>query len=310
MAFPAFGTTVPSLADYQLEFNELTMGFNTPYTAMKIDGFDAPVIRSGDQAQPRSWGEFQGFDLFGGRDIILTGDAVSDGTSLQSALISLGQATLPAISTEDPLWVQLPNLPLLCSMVKVRKRQIPLDIPWSAGLASVALSMHSTDPRLYTAPSELSVGLPTPAGGLTFPVTFPVTFGGGGTFGTILAFNSGNVEMRPTFTITGPCTNPAVQNSSTGWALGFANPTGTGLTLNAGDTLEVDTDLRTVLYTPAGSTISATRRNWLIPGSTWPSFVQGIEGLAPGSNLIEFSSGDATAVAGQLTFDWASAYIL
>ena len=309
MAFPT--TTAPTLANWELQYNGLNIGATTTYDVTQIDGLDLPTIRNGDVVRPRDHGELIGLDFMGGRDVTLTADFVSDGTSLQHAAEALASAFAVGLNVEQPLWIQIPNLPCLAMMARTRKRTVPIDLGYSvSALATTSILMHSTDPRLYTTPTTATVGLPAPLGGLTFNATPNFTFGGGGTYGSISATNSGNVEMRPTFTITGPVTAPVVQNVTTGWILTFTNPSGVGYTLNAGDTLTVDTDLRTVLYTASGSTSPQPRRNWLTAGSIWPDPVRGIAGLAPGGNGIEFSSADSSAVSGTLSLSWASAYLI
>jgi hypothetical protein len=305
-------TAAPSLSNWQVQFNGLTMGAGTPYGLVKIDGLDLPKIRGGDLARPRDHGELAGLDLLGGRDVTITGDFVADGTSLQHAGQALGTAFAPAPrgTTEVPLWFQEPGLPVLALMCRARKRSVPRDLSYSMGLAMSAVSVHATDPRLYGAPQTATVGLGTPLGGMTFPAAFPLSFGGGTVAGVITANNGGNFEMRPLLTIAGPCTNPVVVNATAGWQLALSNPTQTGYTVLAGDTLVIDTDLHTVQYFVGGTGTGAARRAWVVPGSTWPSAVSGVGGLVPGNNTLQFTSGDSSAVAGTLTAQWASGYLI
>lgn len=310
MAFPPYGVSVPTLNPWQLSFGGLVMGNGTPYLFSKITGLDMGTIRAGDVPRPRSHGELAGLDFAGGKDIILDGDASSDGTSLQHALMAVAGPMAPQGGTEQPLWIQIANLPLLASMVRPRQNPTTIDFPFAAGLANKVLHFHSTDHRLYAAPQQSSVGLGTPLGGLRFPVTFPATFGGGTVAGIITANNAGNVDMNPVLVITGPCTNPSVVNATTGWSLSFSNPFSGGFTLNSGDTLTVDLDLHTVTYVANGTTVGQSRTNWLVPGSIWPNPITPIYGLAVGSNTIQFTSSDSGAVAGTLAVQWASAYLI
>jgi hypothetical protein len=315
MAFPT--TAAPTLSNFQAQFNGLTLGPGTGYQVTGITGLgDLPAVRTSDVNRPRDHGMFVGLNFMGGRDITYDfwANPAGTGLTLQAMMENLSTAVLPSVSTELPLWVQLPNLPCLGSMSRVIKHTLAMDIDYSASqLGKPSVMWHSTDPRLYSTPSTSTVGLPAPLGGLTFNATPNFTFGGGGTFGSIVAVNNGNVEMRPTFVISGGAsgvTVPVVQNVTTGWILTFSNPGGTGVTLNAGDTLTVDTDLRTILYTASGSTTPQPRRNWLKSGSIWPDPVKGIAGLAPGSNTVEFSSSDSSASSGTLALSWASAYLI
>jgi hypothetical protein len=310
MAFPPYGVTVPSLSNWQGSFGGLLIGEDTPYGIYKVEGWaDTPVIKSGDMDRSRDQGELGGLDFMGGRDIIITGDAVSDGTSLQHALEAVG-GLMGAQPAEQPLWLQLPNLPLLASMVRPRKNPTPIDIAYGSGLASKILGFHGGDPRLYAAPESAVATVPTPIAGVHFNISFPLAFGGGSSVSTLTLTNAGNWETRPVLVLTGPMTNPTIENATTGWSLSFVNPTETGYTLNAGDTLTIDTDLRTVVYVADGTSVGSPRVSWLVPGSIWPNPIAGIAGLAPGSNTIQFTTEDSGAVAGTLDVQFASAYLL
>lgn len=308
MSFPL--TAAPSLSNWELQYNGLQIGNGTPYAVTNIEGLDNPTVRNADIVRPRDHGQFVGLDLLGGRDITITGDFTTDGVSLQSAGKALGAAFVSGAVTELPFWFQFPNLPILCSVARCRKRTTPIDFGYSvATLAKMTILLHATDPRLYGAPQTASVGLPTPVGGMTFPATFPLSFGGGSNFSVLPVVNAGNVEMRPLLVLTGPMTNPTIVNTTAGWSLSFTNPAQTSFTLNAGDTLTIDTDTgHAVTYLASGTTVSSPRRNWVIAGSTWPDPSKNVGGLVPGSNTIEFGSQDSGAVAGTLTVKWASAY--
>ena len=58
--------------------------------------------------------------------------------------------------------------------------------------------------------------LPTAAGGLAFPVVFPVSFGASTTGGLAVVENIGTVETWPVATITGPVVSPAIELADTG----------------------------------------------------------------------------------------------
>jgi hypothetical protein len=197
-------------------------------------------------------------------------------------------------------------------MVRTRQKSVPVDLEGYtvAGVVAAAIQLKATDPRLYAAPSiSAAIGAPTPLGGLTFPVTFPLSFGGGSSTADLFPNNAGNIEMRPILVITGPCTNPKVVNDQTGWSLQFKNPAQVGFTLNAGDTLTVDLDTHSVMYLVSGTTVPSSERGWVVPGSIWPN-ATGVGGLQPGSQTIQFSTADATHVAATLTLQYASAYLI
>jgi Phage tail protein len=302
--------TPPSLSDWQFQFNGLTFGVDTAYALIQADGLDMPVVRTSDVSRPRDTGQFIGIDLLDGRDITLTLDMTTNGTSLQNATTAFATAFVPPATgqTESLLWMSFPNLPLLVCSARVRKRAISIDLPWSVDTGFVkaaVVSLHCTDPRVYSGTTATTVNLPTPPGGMTFPATFPLAFGGGSTAGVITCNNTGNIEMRPIITITGPVTNPTVENATTGYSLTFSNPNQTSYTLNSGDQLVIDTDLHQVTYYPSGSTSGSSRRNWLVYGSTWWDLPAGT------TSTINFSSDDASLPSPVPTcqVEFAPAYI-
>lgn len=307
MSFPAPTVVAPSLSTWAASMGGVTLDQSTAWTLDAISGLGITAVRNGDSARPRDHGELIGLDVLSGKTITVTLTVVSDGTGLDHAIDALAQALQPGGETEYPFWFKLPNLPQLCSMVRVRKRAFPVDLAYSMGLAKVSLQLRSTDPRLYGPTQSNTVPLPTPIGGMKFPATFPLSFGGGSATGDIAIDNAGNFEMRPVLVITGPCTDPKVVNDQTGWSLVFTNPSQTGYTLNTGDKLIVDLQARTVTLMTAGSNVGVPHENWVVPGSTWPSVT--VPGIQPGSQTIQFSSSDATVVAGTLAVHWASAYV-
>lgn len=153
------------------------------------------------------------------------------------------------------------------------------------------LNLLAPDPRKYGAPAAAAAGLPAAAGGMVFPVTFPLTFPGGGGGGSLLATNAGRYETWPTLRIVGPATDPVAENLTTGKRFRLAP-----LTLGTGDYVDVDMDARTVLLNG-----SASRRAAVAADSDWWS-------LAPGDNAVRFGAA-AYDPAAQLQLTWRPAWI-
>jgi hypothetical protein len=295
---------VPALDAWQMQFNGVVFGAGTDYSILGVEGLDLPVVRNGDVARSRDTGEFIGLDLLGGRDITLTLDCASiAGANLQADLTTLATAFAPPVGgqTESVLWIQMPNLPLLAVACRVRKRQIPIDLAWSQGLASkIIIALHCTDPRLYGETSDQVIQLSSGTSGMMFPATFPLSFGGAATPGTLVVNNTGNIEMRPIIVITGPVTNPTITNETTGLSMTFSNPSQSSYTLNSGDTLAIDLDAHSVLWTVYEASTSSSVRSWVVNGSTWWD-------LPPGINTISFTSSDGTepSPAPTCAVEWA-----
>ena len=309
MAFPSPNLTPPSLTSWQFSYQGWTFGKGQTARVKSVTGLgDLAQVKQGDVQRPRDHGEIIGLDIYGGRDITFELEVQpASGSNLQASLLTVAAATEVGLTTEQPLWFQIPNYPLLAVMCRPRRRTLPWDVAYQiGGMATVALQFHATDPRVYTAGGSTTISLPNPTSGMHFPATFPISFGSTGASGATIT-NSGNTETRPVLVISGPCTNPTVQNATiTGTpALTFSNPTQSSYTVLNGDQLVVDLDLHSVLYYTGGINAGspASRRNWLVSGSTWWN-------LLAGSNLIQFLSQDSVQVAGTVAVQYASGYQL
>ena len=301
--------TWPTLSNWQASYqgtaaSAVVFGAVPVYVQSKgMEGFDLPATRTGDTNRPRGRGEFIGLDEFSGRDLTLTldvgGSAFGSYTNLESALAAIRAVTNTADNgaTEYPMFVQFPNAPLFGIMARARKRAFTPTMATALGnlAQDYVIQFHATDPFFYDQTQTVSLTLPTPIGGFTFDFTFNISFGGGSNPGTTTLTNVGDVESYPQLTVMGPCTYPAISNITTGQAIQF------GVTMASGDKLIIDTDLQTATYYNSGSSSGYSVMATIQQGWSWWS-------LGPGANTIEFTSTDATSVAGTLSIDWASAY--
>ena len=278
-------------------------GANNPFLITQIEGLAKPEVRSGNTDRPRTRGAYVGLNLLKSRLITVTmdvGPPFGSFTNLAGALAALRTASSTEGTAEYPLWVQLPNLPLVCCYARMLRREVKWDV--AADLGSLAqgvpVQFEVTDPYFYGAPTTNSiVSLPAPAGGFSFPITFPLSFGGGSSPNQVTAFNAGDVPCWPVLVITGPCLNPSVSNQSIA-----GNPTlQFGMQLNPGDQLVVDCDLQSVVFTPSGASVGAAYPQVVQSGSTFFS-------LASGSNVVAFNSQDTAPAAGTLGMWWTSAF--
>jgi hypothetical protein len=120
------------------------------------------------------------------------------------------------------------------------------------------------DPRRYGASHEIPFGLPLATGGMTFPVTFPMTFGGTSISGDRNAPNAGNFEAPTTIRFDGPLTNPSLTHVGLGRNLTYNG------TLAAGEYVVISTSpLRALLMGNASRTGLVSGTPWLVqPGPT------------------------------------------
>lgn len=158
-------------------------------------------------------------------------------------------------------------------------------------VAAWQIQLAAPDPLRYaTTAQTASCGLATTTGGLAFPLVFPLDFGPGAGGGTMTLVNDGNTATWSVLTITGPAPDPVIIDTDTGERLALS-----GLTVDAGQTLVLDTDARTVLL--AGV---ASRRGALTADSTWFP-------LRPGMNRLAFQASSYDAGA-NLAAAWRSAW--
>lgn len=309
MSLPSPTLSVPSLTDYQIYYQGITFGagtsFNIKGSAKGIDGAAKAPVRSGDTPRPRTRGSYVGLNLLDERAMTVTLDigpfrSGSSYANLQAALGALRTAVNTEGTTEYPLWLQLPNSPLLCMMCRVDKEDIPVDIVYDLGgvAQNVSLGFKAADPYWYAAPTlDPVAGLPTPGTGFVFPFSFNLSFGGGTAGNVITAMNYGDVSCAPTIVVTGPCLNPIIANESVAGV-----PTLTfDISLNTNDQLIIDCDMGSVVYYPAGSSSGSVQISSMQPGSTFLS-------LVPGENQISFNSQDLATVPGTMNLWYTSTY--
>lgn len=307
MSLPSPTLISPTLAVDQASFQGLTFGANTPFEWTAVEGLGKPKVRSGNTPRPRARGSFVGTNLLDVRTITFTldiGPPFGSYSNLANAVGALRTAASTEGTTEYPLWIQVPNAPLVAAMARVTGFDPKYDFEADIGgtglglMKGVPLQFECTDPYFYSAPTgSATVGLPTPGVGFTFPITFPLSFGGGTAANQTTVTNSGDVACWPVFVITGPCLNPSIQNTSiTGNPVLFINQQ-----LNAGDRLMIDCDLQSIMFFPSGQTTGAAYPQVLNAGSTF-------FGLVPGANNLAFNSQDTSSVAGTLAVWNASAF--
>lgn len=158
----------------------------------------------------------------------------------------------------------------------VVRRQGAVIPTWhSDKLAEYSVLVSAKDPRKFGDLASYNTRLPFSEGGLTFPVTFPVTFTGVSGTGVLSVHNPGNIEAPVWLRIDGPL--PAggwtVTHVGKRRTLRFA----TALALDAGEFVTVDMDAREVLAQ------GQSPRSGYVTSRGWFS-------LDPGDNDIAFSA--------------------
>jgi len=149
-------------------------------------------------------------------------------------------------------------------------------------LAEYSILVSARDPRKFGDLSTATTRLPFSEGGLTFPVTFPITFTGTSGTGVLRVNNPGNTQAPVWLRIDGPI--PAggwtVTHVGKKQSLTFA----TALALGVGEFVTVDMDRREVLAQgQAPRSGYVTSRGWF--------------SLDPGDNDIAFSAQNYSSTA-------------
>lgn len=131
-------------------------------------------------------------------------------------------------------------------------------------------------------------------GGRSYDHTFDTVYAGGGVIGETTVVNDGNADAYPLIRIYGPCTEPKVLNETSGLTLNFV-----GLTINAGDFLEVDTRAKTVFYN--GTPTDSRYNKFDFAVSEWWA-------LSPGTSLIRFNPATSSPPS-NAEINWRDAWL-
>ncbi len=165
----------------------------------------------------------------------------------------------------------------------------------------LTIELVASDPAIYE--DILNIDTVTPfaaSAGLSYPVTYPKAYGGGGAGAGTVLVNAGVWETWPTLKINGPSsgtlTNPIVENVTTGKTIEL-NANG-GASIGVGQQLIVETHpvKRSILFATG-----ASRYGRLSAASEfWP--------LESGNNELRFR-GSGTTTGATVDIEWRSARI-
>jgi hypothetical protein len=262
----------------------------TDWSLQSMEGWDSPDVRSEYTEREADHGAWASPVYFGARPITLAGTVTApDRISLESALEQLRSA---ASLTDTTLVVYEVATP---KQATVRRSGKPLFAYVTDRIATYSVMVTAADPRRYsTTLSTGTAGLPSTTGGLTPPVTFPITFSATTVSGSIAAVNVGTFETRPVLTITGPVVAPSIAAL---YSDGTVRQLIYTLDLVSGDVLVIDTDARTAVL---NGTVS--RRRFLTVPAGWPAIPAGQ------SVTYQFQSSTYNATA-TLAATWRSAWM-
>lgn len=233
-------------------------GAGVAWHLQELEGWDGSDMRSEYQARESDHGAWDQPVYLSHRPITLAGRIEApDLASLDAAIEQLIAAT----ALTDTLLTVYESIP---KQAVVRRSGKPLIRPETDRIAAYSLLVTARDPRRYstTLQSE-STGLPSTTGGLTVPVTLPISLSTVITGGAFTLINDGSMATRPLFTITGPAASPVLVCTRPDGAttqLAYSD------TLGVGDVLIIDTDAHSVTL---NGTVS--RRRYL--SGDWPEIL-------------------------------------
>jgi hypothetical protein len=205
-----------------------------------------PTVREVTAALPTRDGDYDTTALFGPRVVTIAGSAIASSMgSRQAALTVLAHWCQPRLRPRLVYAVDADRTPLAIGL-----RGSQMSGPYNdAHISAFQVSWVAPNPIAYSLVQNSATIAPQQAaaiGGRTYPLTFPRTYppAGPGGSGEGTVTNNGDYLTWPLLRIYGPCTNPAVYwVSPPGGAVVF----GGGLSVAAGDYLEVDTFAQTAL---------------------------------------------------------------
>jgi hypothetical protein len=252
-----------------------------------LKGWSSPGLRAELQPRQADHGAWASPVYLDSRPITITGMIAAPTTAARDAAI---EQLITAASLTDTVLTVADSIPKQATVRRSGEVLVELQGPYGA---TYSLLVTAPDPRRYsTVLQSQTTGLPSVTGGLTLPITLPITFSTTSTGGAFTLTNEGTIATRPTFTVTGPAASFVISCTQPGGAV-------TQLTysdsIGVGDTLVIDTDAHTVML---NGTVS--RRRYL--SGTWPE-------ILPGSSLSVQWSALAYDAAAMLTGTCRSAWM-
>lgn len=257
----------------------------------EVTGLDSPDVRENADDLVQMDGGVHGDFWYGRRPITLTGLLLNPSSVQERNLreTKLRRATNAMRGDATISWVLDGGYE---QFVRVRRQQ-PLRITggWQK---QFQIAVVAEDPRLYAMELQ-QASLPSASvsanPGRDYPKTYNISYRLGANAGRLIVFNNGSEPTWPIFTITGPGTNPVIQNLTNGGQIALA------YTLTTGEFLAIDTLNRNVMLNNESSRYGAID----FPNTTWFP-------LEPGRNDLNLGWTSFTTGSG-LAVQWRDAWL-
>lgn len=267
-------------------FGDITIGVVQPNGANlhvgSLTGWDnmAPVT-GGVTQRAADDGAWLTPSYYAARPIGVGANIDTDSWENTTALLELLEAQIPGkVLTEMLVFDGTRSLSAM-----VRREGTPV-VTRGGTRANLSVGLVAPDFRRYSPVAETaSTNLPTTAGGLSLPISLPISLGATVSTGRMTVLNEGNEDTSPTFTVIGPCPPCTITHLGTGRQMQVPDA------VPAGRVLVIDVDKHTALLDGTASRVVT---------GTWFD-------LPPGESVIAFAGGPYDPAA-QLQVAWRSAW--
>lgn len=254
-----------------------------------VKGWSSPGVRAELASRQADHGAWASPGYLNARPISIEGLIAAPSTAARDAAV---EQLYAAVALTDTVLVVGETIP---KQVTVRRSGEVLVDPVNPYSATYSFAVTAADPRRYsTVLQSQMTGLPSVTGGLTLPITVPITISTTSTGGGFTLSNAGTIATRPVFTLLGPAASPvitATRPDGTIYQLAYSQ------TLGAGDTLVIDTAAHSVILNG-----SISRRPFISAQPSWPE-------ILPGSSLSVRWTASAYDPAALLTGTARSAWM-
>ena len=234
----------PTLTDYQYQYGDsgflINGGASLPFIDVdKVTGLDTPSIEVKDIDYDSQHGGYVYARFVSSRTIVIDGTLYANPITIDSTLQTLRNNFIPTL-TDSPLYIKEPGLSQQYIMCKPIGFNYDVDRLRSYGACKIQIQLKAGDPVRYIDDADTAF-----TAGTNYSIT-----------------NAGNVETWPKFITTGPFTEMAVVNNTTGQTVGFV------YTADDNDDIVLDFKTRSLLINDVNQNGLLTSIGWwpLLPG--------------------------------------------
>lgn len=236
-----------ALSEYTFRLDDFGVVLNPdstvpPFVDIKdVVGLDSAEVRQTERDWEGNDGTFMDAEFEKGRGVVLTGTIYANVDDIEFYIDQLKGNWAPSRDLVK-FYFKAPGAVERMLLVKPLGLRYNWNMARRTGTTDVQFQCFAEDPRQYAAIETVASIEANTSGGVGFGFNFNFNFD----FGAIVTglgtnlFNFGNRDTPVVFTIPGPATNPRIVNDSTGQEMAFT------ITLNAGESLVVDTKYKTV----------------------------------------------------------------